>query len=236
MKTSADTVSVKYPQSSLWAGGAGIRSAGFSPCVFLFSAELSEYQQASTALEVHCWATSSFQYWALGTHITTPHGGLLEKLPRNGGSRGYTPFLWYSWYALHFLSYGAVLQNSWTCQSQACYQFCKEWDLVFNVKAAFANLLIGLCMGQISGKQQKESGNELGKKMAWDSQQNRNEPCSRGKKPDALLWVLIISLIMTFKLSCYFSFIGFGFLFPTFNADDVLIALFSGQLQPDLSL
>lgn len=26
------------------------------------------------------------------------------------------------------------------------------------------------------------------------------------------------------------------FLFPTFNADDVLIALFSGQVQPDLSL
>lgn len=26
------------------------------------------------------------------------------------------------------------------------------------------------------------------------------------------------------------------FFFPTFNADDVLIALFSGQVQPDLSL
>lgn len=69
-------------------GGAWIRSAGFSPPGFLFSAELSESQQANTALEAHCWATSSSQYLALGTH-TTLHGCLLEKLPRNGGFRGY---------------------------------------------------------------------------------------------------------------------------------------------------
>lgn len=31
------------------------------------------------------------------------------------------------------------------------------------------------------------------------------------KKTDAFLWLFIVNLIMTFKLSCYFSFIGFGF-------------------------
>lgn len=50
------------------------------------------------------------------------------------------------------------------------------------VKAAFANLLVGLCTGKLVGSRRRNQSNELGKKMAWDSQQNRNEPCSRGRK------------------------------------------------------
>lgn len=52
--------------------------------------------------------------------------------------------------------------------------------------------------------------------MNWEKRQpgiaNKTEmSLAAEEKTDALLWLFIVSLIMTFKLSCYFSFIGFGF-------------------------